>query len=202
LREELTAITAQEERPINDQHLMDAVLNCPHSITSESVTLHFSQTQKDGHNALSQLRHRMAGYDMAARQREMQLLSEIEALEKLALANLKQQGAEATPIAWYVTGCSTMLDEHDAKSEAKRCGGSAKAVPLYTAPPAHADARDAARYHWLRNQMLGVDFDWCGNGITALVFEVPDGCAYSRNCDQSIDTAIAAQTKHGGDINA
>lgn len=38
------------------------------------------------------------------------------------------------PIAWYVTGCSTMLDEHDAKAEAKRCGGAAKAVPLYAAP--------------------------------------------------------------------
>lgn len=60
-----------------------------------------------------------------------------------------------------------------------------------------ADARDAARYRWLRNQMLGVDFDWCGNRITALVFEVPDGCAYSRNCDQNIDTAIAAQAKQG-----
>lgn len=38
------------------------------------------------------------------------------------------------PIAWYVTGCSTMLDEHDAKAEAKRCGGTAQAVPLYAAP--------------------------------------------------------------------
>ena len=136
MREELATIT-QEERPINDQYLMDAVLNCPHSITAESVTLHFYPRQKEGHNALSQLRHRLADYDQAARQREMQLLSEIEALERLALANLKQQVAEATPIAWYVTGCSTMLDEHDAKSEAKRCGGSAKAVPLYTAPPPH-----------------------------------------------------------------
>ena len=75
----------------NDQFLMDAVLNCPHSITAESVTLHFSQTQKEGHNALSQLRHRLAAYDHDARQREMQLLSEIEALERLALANLKQR---------------------------------------------------------------------------------------------------------------
>lgn len=45
---------------------------------------------------------------------------------------------EATPIAWYVTGCRTMMDELDAKAEARRCGGSAKAVPLYTAPPALA----------------------------------------------------------------
>lgn len=74
-------------------------------------------------------------------------------------------------------------------------GITAPAHPAEGAP-AQADALDAARYRWLRNQMLGVDFDWCGNGITALVFEVPDGCAYSSNCDQSIDTAIAAQAKH------
>ena len=134
LREELKAITTQEENQVD--RLFDAVLNCPHSITHESVTLHFYPRQKEGHNALAQLHHRLAAYDQEARQRELQLLSEIEALERLALANLKQQEAEATPIAWYVTGCSTMLDEHDAKAEAKRCGGSAKAVPLYTSPPA------------------------------------------------------------------
>ena len=85
-------LAAQEENHVDQ--LFDAVLNCPHSITHESVTLHFSQTQKDGHNALSQLRHRLADYDLAARQREMQLLGEIEALERLALANLKQREAE------------------------------------------------------------------------------------------------------------
>ena len=88
LREEKAAIVQEEDHV---DKLFDAVLECPHSITHESVTLHFSQTQKDGHNALSQLRHRLAAYDQEARQREMQLLSEIEALEKLALANLKQQ---------------------------------------------------------------------------------------------------------------
>ena len=79
----------------DDQYLMDAVLSCPHSITHESVTLHFYPRQKEGHNALAQLRHRLAAADLAARQREMQLLSEIEALERLALANLKQQEAGA-----------------------------------------------------------------------------------------------------------
>ena len=53
--------------------------------------------------------------------------------------------AAATPIAWYVTGCSTMLDEHDAKAEAKRCGGSAKAVPLYTVPRGLAATQPAAQ---------------------------------------------------------
>lgn len=92
LREEKAAI-AQEENHVDK--LFDAVLNCPHSITHESVTLHFYPRQKEGHNALAQLRHRLAAYDLAARQREMQLLSEIEALERLALANLKQREGEA-----------------------------------------------------------------------------------------------------------
>ena len=92
LREEKAAIV-QEENHVNK--LFDAVLNCPHSITHESVTLHFYPRQKEGHNALAQLHHRLAAYDLAARQRELQLLSEIEALEKLALANLKQREAGA-----------------------------------------------------------------------------------------------------------
>ena len=91
-REERAAI-AQEENQVDK--IFDAVLNCPHSITHESVTLHFYPRQKEGHNALAQLHHRLAAYDLAARQRELQLLSEIEALEKLALANLKQREAGA-----------------------------------------------------------------------------------------------------------
>ena len=91
-REEKAAIVQEEDHV---DKLFDAVLECPHSITHESVTLHFYPRQKEGHNALAQLRHRLAAYDQEARQREMQLLSEIEALEKLALANLKQQEAGA-----------------------------------------------------------------------------------------------------------
>lgn len=62
----------------DDQYLMDAVLNCPHSITHESVTLHFYPRQKEGHNALAQLRHRLAAADAAAKAREMELLAVIE----------------------------------------------------------------------------------------------------------------------------
>ena len=75
----------------DDQELLLSVLSCPHTITHESITLRFNPKQ-DGYNALAQLHHRLAAYDQEARQREMQLLSEIEALERLALANLKQQG--------------------------------------------------------------------------------------------------------------
>ena len=63
LREEKAAIV-QEENHVDK--LFDAVLNCPHSITHESVTLHFYPRQKEGHNALAQLRHRLAAYDLAA----------------------------------------------------------------------------------------------------------------------------------------
>lgn len=96
LREEKAAIVQEEDHV---DKIFDAVLNCPHSITHESVTLHFYPRQKEGHNALSQLRHRLADYDLAARQREMQLLGEIEALERLALGHLKQLGAGAAPNA-------------------------------------------------------------------------------------------------------
>ena len=71
-----------EEHP-DDQYLMDAVLNCPHTITHESITLHFSPKQKEGHNALAQLRQRLAAADAAAKAREMELLAVIEDLERL-----------------------------------------------------------------------------------------------------------------------
>ena len=68
---------------IDDQYLMDAVLNCPHSITHDAITLHFSPKQKEGYNAVAQLRHRLAAADAAAKAREMELLAVIEDLERL-----------------------------------------------------------------------------------------------------------------------
>jgi polysaccharide deacetylase 2 family uncharacterized protein YibQ len=93
MREELAAITAQEERPINDRYLMDTVLDCPHTITADSVTLHFSQTQKDGHNALEQLVNRIKDYELTTNQHMSQLISEIEALEKLVLSQTQDKEA-------------------------------------------------------------------------------------------------------------
>ena len=71
------------EIPADDQYLMDAVLNCPHSITHDAITLHFYPKQKEGHNALAQLRHRLAAADAAAKARELELLAVIEDLEQL-----------------------------------------------------------------------------------------------------------------------
>ena len=51
-----------------------------------------------------------------------------------------QQEAQE-PVAWYVTGCSRLLDEDEAKTEARHIGGTARAIPLYTMP--HADSQPA-----------------------------------------------------------
>ena len=119
LREELAAI-AQEENQVDK--IFDAVLNCLHSITHESVTLHFYPRQKEGHNALAQLHHRLADYELAARQREMQLLGEIEALERLALNVLKQLGEEAAPQAAVPKIDRESAAEKIAIEEADNCG--------------------------------------------------------------------------------
>jgi hypothetical protein len=200
LREEKAAIV-QEENHVDK--LFDAVLNCPHSITHESVTLHFYPRQKEGHNALAQLHHRIADYELAARQREMQLLGEIEALERLALNALKQLGVETTPIAWYVTGCSTMLDEHDAKSEAKRCGGSAKAVPLYTEPPPPAIKLDAARLLYVTKDIDGYvhvkrnKYDFALECMEEAGRSEPTIEDALNGVRRLIDAAIEAQAKQG-----
>ena len=81
LRAELAAIeTVQSQADTHD--LMGAVLNCPHTITHESITLRFYPKQA-GHNALAQLRHRLAAADAAAKARELELLAVIEDLERL-----------------------------------------------------------------------------------------------------------------------
>ena len=66
----------------DDQYLMDAVLNCPHTVAAESITLDFDPEQA-GHNVIAQLRHRLTAYDAAAKAREMELLAVIEDLERL-----------------------------------------------------------------------------------------------------------------------
>ena len=54
-----------------------------------------------------------------------------------------QQEAQE-PVAWYVTGCCRLLDEYEAKAEARHIGGTARAIPLYTAPqPSPAAPSDA-----------------------------------------------------------
>ena len=81
LRAELAAIE-KAESPADDQDLLLTVLSCPHTVTHESITLRFNP-KHEGHNALAQLRHRLAAADAAAKAREMELLAVIEDLERL-----------------------------------------------------------------------------------------------------------------------
>ena len=81
LREGLAAIE-KAEIPADNQELLLSVLSCPHTITKESITLHFSPKQ-EGRNALAQLHNRLTAYDAAAKAREMELLAVSEDLERL-----------------------------------------------------------------------------------------------------------------------
>ena len=88
LREEHTE--REEPFKIDDQTLLDAVLGPTHSVTAEYVTLRFSQNQP-GHNALAQLVNRIKDYELTTNQRMSQLISEIEALEKLVLSQTQDK---------------------------------------------------------------------------------------------------------------
>ena len=83
LRKQAVPAALAEQEENQGQYLFDAVLNCPHSITHDAITLRFYPKQKEGHNALAQLRHRLAAADAAAKAREMELLAVIEDLERL-----------------------------------------------------------------------------------------------------------------------
>ena len=60
---------------------------------------------------------------------------------RAVLARWGQPSWAGEPVAWYVTGCGRLLDEDEAKAEARHIGGTARAIPLYTVP--HADSQPA-----------------------------------------------------------
>ena len=130
----------------------------------------------------------------AAREPLLARISELESqLSAIGAGGVEPlRKAAATPIAWYVTGCSTMLDEHDAKAEAKRCGGSAKAVPLYTVPRGLAATQPAAQ---------GMDAQTLKH-ISALseLVRMPNAehFADAHNAAVRHLRVIAAQAKQGG----
>ena len=49
--------------------------------------------------------------------------------------------------------------------------------------------KDAERYRWLKERLLGADFDW--GGAQVLVFEMPAGFSVSADADATIDDAMA-----------
>jgi len=50
--------------------------------------------------------------------------------------------------------------------------------------------KDAERFRWLAARMLAADFDYTGERIQALVFEMPDGFQASADCGATIDAAM------------
>ncbi len=75
--------------------------------------------------------------------------TETEALNLVAAAPTTQPAPRQEaqePVAWYVTGCGRLLDEDEAKAEARRIGGTARAMPLYTAPQADSQPAGADRH--------------------------------------------------------
>lgn len=53
-----------------------------------------------------------------------------------------------------------------------------------------AAERDAVRYRWLRQRLVGASFDWDDEGMAVLAFEMPDGVSIGADCDKNIDTAM------------
>lgn len=64
-------------------------------------------------------------------------------------------------------------------------------------PETVAANEDAARYRWLRDRLIGADFDWNDSGTSALVFELPKEALISANCDKTIDDAMALLSNAG-----
>ena len=64
-----------------------------------------------------------------------------------------QQEAQE-PVAWYVTGCNRLLDEDEAKAEARHIGGTARAIPLYTAPQAESQPVPVPRWDEMIRQQF------------------------------------------------
>jgi hypothetical protein len=50
---------------------------------------------------------------------------------------------------------------------------------------------DAKRWRWLAPRMIAADMDYNGDGVEALVFEMPEGGEYTSDCAKTIDLAMA-----------
>lgn len=58
----------------------------------------------------------------------------LEQFAELVEAAVREEMAKQEPVAWTFTGSNRLMDEYEANLEAKRCGGTTRAFPLYAAP--------------------------------------------------------------------
>ena len=110
----------------------------------------------------------------------------------LAAAPTTQPAPQQEPVAWYVTGCGRLLDEDEAKAEARRIGGTARAIPLYTAPQPSPPARGDA----LSDDAVRVPLDSLHADAAYLIGRLREGSMpYARVIEiirERIDAAKAA----------
>ena len=59
---------------------------------------------------------------------------------------------------------------------------------------AEQQRKDADRYRWLRDRYAAADFQWGEHRECVLVFEWPEECSVSGNCDATIDAAMLNAT--------
>ena len=104
------------------------------------------------------------------------------------------------PVAWYVTGCSRLLDEDEAKAEARHIGGMARAMPLYTAPKADSVLEDTARLDFLIEQRAYVvsDPDACPGYWLHFVHKETGKCWAQADEHPTPRAAIDAAMNKGG----
>lgn len=55
--------------------------------------------------------------------------------------------------------------------------------------------KDAERYRWLRQRLVGASFNWDDEGMAVLAFELPDGVSIGADCDKNIDAALQGEQK-------
>ena len=104
------------------------------------------------------------------------------------------------PVAWGVAskydGSIWIVVESPQEAERIASDHDDAPIPLYSAPPVtEAELerlrKDAERYRWLRDRMVGAHFDFDDEGMVILAFEMPDTARISADCDETIDSAAA-----------
>jgi hypothetical protein len=80
--------------------------------------------------------------------------------------------------------------QHEVWIAAHKAGRAALLEPVGEGWVMAAKERDdAARYRFLKDRLLGVDFDYCESGKTVLMFDWPRS-SVSADCDWTVDEAM------------
>jgi len=142
LHAENETLHVERERNLNSIRVCNEIINKKNA-ELESLTTGYAAARLEIESLQARIK------TMAEEHADELMVAHMDGIMRAALAAAPAQPApqqEAQePVAWYVTGCGRLLDEDEAKAEARRIGGTARAMPLYTAPQADSVLEDAAR---------------------------------------------------------